>query len=76
MKKKLSDSEKKNMEKSFEEGIGPGGSESGFEGRQENQKNRGYEEDQPGQPVRGGKNTPEEQKGSNDSDKTYDDKRT
>ena len=77
MKKNIRENEKENQgEKGFEQGLGPGSSESGFEGRQENQKNRGYEEDQPGQPVRGGEKTPAEQKGPNKSDKTYDDKTT
>jgi hypothetical protein len=76
MKKNLKESENENKEKGFEQGLGPGSSESGFEGRQENQKNRGYEEDQPEQPLRSGKKTPSEQQGQNTSNKTYDDKTT
>ncbi len=64
-------------EKGFEQGGGQGSSESGYEGRQENQKHRGYEEDQPKQPLRASNETPEEQKGeSSESGKTYDDKTT
>ncbi len=58
--------------KGFEQGQGQGSSESGYEGRQENQQNRGFEEDQPENPVRSGKTTPNEQKGRDYTPDTYD----
>lgn len=39
---------------------------------QENQRNRGYEEDQPGNPLRASKKTPADQMGRNYTPDTYD----
>ena len=45
MKKNIKRNEIENLgKKGWEKGEGPGSSEKGYEGRQENQKQRGYEE--------------------------------
>lgn len=77
MKKKIRKEDVKNWGKrGFDQGGGQGSSESGYEGREENMKNRGYEEDQPEHPIRASKSTPKAQRGKNTSNRTYDDKTT
>ncbi len=49
----------------FDQGEGQGGSESNYKPRQENLSNRGYQEDQPGNPVRTtGSNREDQESGS------------
>jgi len=53
-KKFVQDEEKENWgERGFEQGGGQGSGSSNYEPREENVSHRGYEEDQPGKPVRG-----------------------
>ena len=71
-KKFVQEDEKENWgEKGFEQGGGQGSSESNYQPRQENLSNRGYEEDQPKNPVRGTGSTKKDQDtDTHDSDDT------
>ena len=65
-KKYVQDEEKTNWgKKGFQQGEGQGSSESNYEPRQENLSNKGFEEDQPGNPVRTtGSTQPQQESGS------------
>ncbi len=60
-KKHDQDQEQDWGKRGFEQGEGQGGSESKFEPREELSSHKGYEEDQPGHPVRTTGSTNEDQ---------------